>query len=192
MVKVLLELLLGRRRHLPEHSIEGLPALLPGAAIRSDPNSVQCQAVCVGAAITDLRIEGIFRRRTIEFLQGKATLSVGKLIHRPPALDHEPLAGRKAGGMLGDDCQRLLTRFHTVDSRLLMPALHGADVVHVIVDEARNDGAALQVHDCRVRIGERDYFVVGPRRQNPVAIECDGFHDIEIFVDSQNPAVAQD
>ena len=94
--------------------------------------------------------------------------------------------------MLGDDGERIFTRCHAVDSRLLVPALHGADVVHVIVDEARNDGAALKIHDQRIRTRERGHFVVGACCKNPVAIECNGFDDVKVFVDGKNPAVAQD
>ena len=166
--------------------------LLPGAAIRTHPYCVQRKAVGIGAAITDLRIKGILRCRMIEFLKRKATLPVGELIHRPPALDHEPLSGRKSGGVLRDDGQRLLARIHAVDSRLLMPALHGADVMHVIVNKSGNDGAAIQIHDLRVRIGQRGHVVVGAGRENPVAVKCNGLDDIEFLVDGENPAVVQD
>ncbi len=49
-----------------------------------------------------------------------------------------------------DQLDRLLARLHAVEAQLLQPGLPGAEQVHVVVDQSRDDGLSPQVDPPRV------------------------------------------
>ena len=151
----------------------------------------QREVVRVYRLIGDLQEQRIVRGDHIQLLQRKPAGSVGELIFAPAPLHHEPLARLHAGRLLGYHRERLLARADSVDSGLEIPALRGANEMHVIVDEARNHRSAFEVDHPGIGPDMLGHLIVGAHRQDPVTLDRQCLDGREVVVDGQNLAVPE-
>ena len=116
-----------------------------------EPDRFERQAVGVDDAVALLHEQRILRRHAVEFLEREAARRVGELPRRPAALHHDPLAGRQARRLGGENPQRFAARVDAFEAGLLVPGVDAAREVEVVVDEAGDDGGAGDVDDPGVR-----------------------------------------
>ena len=107
---------------------------------------------------------------------------VGELILAPSAENKDPLALRRGFGLRRDDLERLRTTGDAIDARLLLPAQGITQKVQMIVDQPRNDGAALQIDKLRLRPGERFELSDVISRENAVTFHCEAADDAEVAI----------
>ncbi len=120
--------------------------------------------------IDRLQHHRIVGRDAVELLEREAARLVGELLLRPAAEHHDPFAGGRRAHPLGQHLERLLPRGDAVEAQLVV--LGGAHPMGVVVDQARDDGAAGEVDHPRLRSLER--FDLGRRADLDDAAAADG------------------
>ena len=99
--------------------------------------------------IDRLQHDRIAGRDAVELVAREAFRLVGELLLRPAAENHDPFAGGRLAHPLGKHLERLLPRGDAVEAQLVV--LGGADPMGVVVDQARDDGAAGELDRPRGR-----------------------------------------
>ena len=103
---------------------------------------------------------------------------------------HSPGPTRFRPGL--DQLDRLLARLHAVETQLLQPGLPGAEQVHVVVDQSRDDGLSPQVDPPGARPREPGHVLVGADGDDAVATDRHRLRDREALVDRDDFPVGQD
>ena len=93
-------------------------------------------------------------RDGVDFVEGRQPL-LGKLVFGEAADHAHPLRRGRAVDLLLQHAHRVGQRADAVPAQLHVVVQPTADDVHVAVDEAGNDTAALEIDHFRVRAGER-------------------------------------
>jgi hypothetical protein len=137
--------------------------------------------------IDRLQHDRIGRRNGVELVARKAARLVGELLFRPAAENHDPLARRGAAHPIGQHLHRLLARGDAIEAQLVM--LGRPDPMGVIVDQAGNDGAPVEIDD----LGRRAFKLVDggvvADRHDALAANGKRLRDREAIIDRDDLAV---
>ena len=112
--------------------------------------AISASGVEIAVVIDRLQHHRIVGSDAVEFLEREAARLVGELLLRPAAENHDPFAGgrvvrTRSASILSACC----ARGDAVEAQLVV--LGGADPMGVVVDQSRDDGAAGEVDDPRLR-----------------------------------------
>jgi hypothetical protein len=163
------------------------PAALRVWRARVDLRRDQRHRVEIAVVIHRLQHHRIVGSDAVEFLQREAARFVGELFFGPAAENHDPFAGGGAAHPIGEHLERLLPRGHAVESQLVV--LGRANPMGMVVDQSRDDGAASEVDDPRLRTFERLDLGRGADLEDALAPDGERLRDGEAVVHGYDLAV---
>ena len=130
--------------------------------------------------------------QAIELVARELRAAVGELIDRPAADVVHPLARRDRLCARGEQIERLPPRVDAVEADFVRPRRAGAQQVHVVVDETRNDRAAPQIDAARRGSGHLQDLLITADEDEAIAFDGDRLRDRELVVDGDDLAVGED
>ena len=152
--------------------------------------AISATRVEVAVAVDRLQHHRIAGRDAVELVERKAARVVGELLLRPAAEHHDPFAGLRLAHPLGEHLERPRPRGDAVEAQFVV--LGGAHPMGVVVDQARNDGAAGEIDHARRGALERLDLGRGPDLDDALTADGERLRDGEAVVDRDDLAVHQD